>query len=483
MAVEKYIKNYINGALVPALSGQYLENINPATGKVYAEFADCNEHDLEQTVEYAERAFPEWAAMESERRFRILMRIADVIEQNTSEYARAESIDTGKPLTMSLSQDVSWAQACFRYYATKVYHSDAQSRYQDARNLQFSIRQPIGVVGCLIPWNMPLYQLCRKVAPALATGNCVIAKPSQWSPMTAYLLAQACEEAGLPKGVLNILQGKDQLLQELIVEHPKIRAITYTGDANTGRRIIESAAKQLKKCAINIGGNNATIIFADCDFDQMMIGTLRSSFSNNGHHQHHASRVLVERTLYEQLKTELVKRTQFLKVGDPFSSITDLGAIISETQLQKIKSYLTLVEVEGGTILCGGKPLELTGELENGFFIRPAVVEGLANDAKFNQEEVYAPIVSIQPFDTQDEAIELANTSVYGLSASVWTSNLSKAYQVSERLRVKTVWINGWLTESITLETGGVYQSGLANEGGHASLLFFTEAKEMSVRI
>jgi len=483
MAVEKYIKNYINGALVPALAGLYLDNINPATGHVYSEFPDCNENDLEQAVEYAERAFPEWAAMESERRFRILMRIADIIEQNTSEYARAESIDTGKPITMSLSQDVPWAQACFRYYATEVYHLDAQSRYQDSKNLQFSIRQAIGVVGCIIPWNMPLYQLCRKVAPALATGNCVIAKPSQWSPMTAYLLAQACEEAGLPKGVLQILQGKDQPLQELIVNHPKIRAIAYTGDAATGRKILESASKQLKKCTITIGGNNPTILFADCDFDQMMIGTLRSSFSNNGHHQHHASRILVERSIYEQFKTEFVKRTQFLKVGDPFSSITDLGAIISEQQLQKIKSYLTLVEVEGGNILCGGKILELTGELEHGFFIRPAVVEGLANDTKFNQEEIYAPIVSLQPFDTPDEAIELANATIYGLSASIWTSNLSKAYQVSERLRAKTVWVNGWLTESITLETGGIYQSGIAVEGGQASLLFFTEAKEMSVKI
>lgn len=482
MANEKYIKNYINGALVPAISGKYLDNINPATGRVYAQFPDSNKDDLAQAITSAEKAFESWSVMETERRFRILMRIADIIEQNLSEYARAESIDTGKPMTMSISQDIPEAQDYFRYYATALLHQPHQAKYDRQNSLQFSLRQPIGIVGCIVPWSMPLLMLCQKIAPALSLGNCVIAKPSEYSPMTAYLLAKACEEAGLPKGVLNIVQGKDEVLCPQMVQHPQIKAIAYTGNTKSGMSIIQSTNQRLKKLAINIGGNNPNIIFEDCDFDEMMLGTLRSSFSNNGNHPHHASRVLIERSLYDRMKEELVKRTQFLKVGDPFNNITDLGAVISATHIEKLESLVELVTLEGGTILCGGKRIKQSGDLAKGFFFRPTVIEGLANDTTINQTPILGPIVSLQAFDTLDEAVELANETNYGLSASVWTKDSTKANEIATRLNARTIWINAWLTPNLNLPTGGIMHSSFAMEGGRASLDFFTAEKTVLIK-
>ncbi len=480
---EKYIKNYINGAFVPSLSGDYLDNINPANGKVYAQFPNSNENDLNQAVEVAHKVQAAWARLESERRFRILMRIADILEQNLIEFARAETLDTGKPVSMAVSNDVPDAQACFRYYATSIMHQDSSSKSGQNGFINLSMRQPVGVVACIIPWNMPLFILCQKVAPALAAGNCVIVKPSEHTPMTAYMLAQACEEAGLPNGVLNVVHGRDELLHTLIAAHPKIEAISFTGSAREGQRIITAAAPLFKKLSLNQGGNNASIIFEDCDFDKMMIGVLRSSFSNNGQLRHHASRIFVERSKYENFKQELVKRTQFLKVGDPFSSISDLGAIISADHLEEVKSYLRLAELEGGYVICGGRAVAVSGELDGGYFIRPAIVEGLENEAKLNQEEVFAPIVSLQPFDTIEEVVDLVNDSKFGLSASIWTEHIAKATAVAERLKVSTVWINAWNTRDITVNTGGRKQSGSNYEGGMDALEFFTERKNINFKL
>ncbi len=477
MAIEKYIKNYINGALAPAISGKYLDNINPATGKVYSQFPNSNKDDLTQAITSAEKTFPAWSAMPIERRFRTLMRIADIIEQNLSDYARAESIDTGKPMAMSISQDIPSAQDYFRYYATALLHKPHLARYDEQGSLQFSLRQPIGIVGCIAPWTMPLSILCQKIAPALAAGNCIIAKPSELSPMTAYLLGQACEEAGLPKGVLNIIQGKDEELHKQIVQHPSIKAISFTGDTRSGKEIITAAREHFKKLAVNMGGNNSNIVFEDCDFDEMMLGTLRSSFSNNGHHSHHASRILVERSLYEKLKEELVKRTQFLKIGDPFSSVTDLGAITAEAQVEQLESLLEKVELEGGAVLCGGKRIKQSGDLEKGFFFRPTVLEGLSNDSVINQAPILGPIVSLQAFDTVEDAIVLANKTQYGLSASIWTKDSTKANELANRLKARTIWINDWLTAQLTVPSGGIIHSSFAMEGGQASLDFFTEEK------
>ncbi|MEM9849190.1 MAG: aldehyde dehydrogenase family protein [Bacteroidota bacterium] len=482
MSNERYIKNYINGTLMPAISGNYLDTINPATGKAYAQFPDSGTEDVEQAITYAEQALVEWQATESERRFRILMRIADIIEQNAIAYARAEAVDTGKPLAMSISQDIPGAQAFFRYYAGILFHFKDRAKQQESNLMHYRIRQAVGLVACILPPHMPLYSLCKKVAPALAMGNCVIVKPAQYTPMTAYLLARDLEHAGLPKGVLNIVQGKDESLIDALVQHPKIQAIAYTGRSLRGKQIIEKAATQHKKLALTMGGNNPNIIFADCNFDQMMIGTLRASFSNNGQLKHHASRILVQRDLYPKLKAELVKRAQFIKIGDPFAAITDLGALLSQDHLEDMEKLLQLAEVEGANLLCGGNRVEKEGELKGGYFFRPTVLENLPNTSYLNQKEIFGPLVTLQIFDTEEEALALANATTYGLSASIWTQDISKANRFAQRLRAKTIWINAWLTDNKDLSTGGIYGSNLASQGGSASLDFFSEAKEICVK-
>ncbi|MEL6945982.1 MAG: aldehyde dehydrogenase family protein, partial [Bacteroidota bacterium] len=316
-------------------------------------------------------------------------------------------------------------------------NSTNATHQQEGNLMHYTIRQPIGIVGCIASCHMPLYGLCKKIAPALAMGNCVIVKVSQFTPLTAYLLAKDLEKTGLPKGVLNIIQGNDHPLVDQIVEHPKIRAIAFTGEPEIGKKIIQDAASKGKKLAINIGGNNPNIIFEDCDFDQMMLGTLRSSFSNNGQRKHHTSRILVQRDLYENFKKELVKRAQFIKIGDPFARLTDLGALLSQKHLENIESAVKLVELEGGKVLCGGERVMMEGELEKGYFMRPTVVEGLDNDSFLNQEEIFGPLVTLQIFDTEEEALKLANATKYGTSAAVWTRDISKANRFTNQLKAK----------------------------------------------
>lgn len=482
LSPDKYLKNYIDGKLVPADSGKYFDNTNPATGKVYSKIPDSTNSDVQKAYEAAERAFPIWSSMGTEKRYRILNRLADIIEQYTEPFARAESIDSGKPFSMASTIDIPRSHANFRFFATAVLHFSSESHHTANQSINFTLRQPIGVVGCISPWNLPLYLFSWKIAPALATGNCVVAKPSEVTPMTAYLLSKACIEAGMPPGVLNIVHGYGHKAGQAIVEHPKIKAISFTGGTGTGKKIAATAAPMFKKLSLELGGKNPNIIFADCDFDQMMVDTLRSSFSNNGQICLCGSRIYVERPIYEKFREEFVKRTQFLKVGDPFSAVTDLGALSSRSHLEKVQSYLQLAEVEGGTILCGGTEVEMTGEYEGGSFLRPAVIEGLANTCRTNQEEIFGPVVTIQPFDTEDEVIALANDIDYGLAATVWTQDISKAHRVAETLQSGIVWVNCWMVRDLRTPFGGVKSSGVGREGGLDALRFFTETKNVCVK-
>lgn len=479
---DKYIKNYINGALVPAESGEYLDNYNPSTGKVYSYIPDSDEIDVRKAVNAAEKAFPAWSKMGLEKRFRILNRIADVIEQNMEEFAKAESMDNGKPITMSRNVDIPRAQANFRFFATAILHFSSESHHIEGEAINFTLRQPIGVVGCISPWNLPLYLFSWKIAPALAAGNTIVAKPSELTPMTAFMLAKACKEAGLPDGVLNIVHGLGQKAGQAIVEHPKVKAISFTGGTETGKRIARIAAPMFKKLSLELGGKNPNIIFADCDFDQMMVETLRSSFSNNGQICLCGSRIYIERPIYEKFREELVKRAQFLKVGDPFSNISDLGALVSKSHMEKVLSYVNLAEVEGGTVLCGGTKIEMEGENEGGYFIRPAVIEGLSNDCRTNQEEIFGPVVTIQPFDTEEEAIELANGTQFGLASTVWTKDISKANRVAEKIHAGIVWVNCWMVRDLRTPFGGMKSSGVGREGGLEALRFFTEPKNVCLK-
>ncbi len=482
MSPDKYIKNYINGTLVPASSGNYLDNTNPATGQVYAHIPDSDEADVQKAVEAAQRAFPEWSKMGVQKRFRILIRIADIIEQNLNAFAHAESIDSGKPLAMANSVDIPRAHQNFRFFATAILHFASESHHMEGKAINFTLRQPLGVVGCISPWNLPLYLFSWKIAPALATGNCVLAKPSEVTPMTAYMLSKACIEAGLPPGVLNIIHGLGGKAGQAIVTHPKIKAISFTGGTATGRKIAEIAAPQFKKLSLELGGKNPNIIFADCDFDEMMLGTLRSSFSNNGQICLCGSRIFVERPIYDRFKEELVKRTQFLKVGDPFSSVTDLGALSSRAHMEKVMSYLALAEVEGGKVLCGGEPVVMKGDFENGSFLRPAVIEGLPFDCRTNQEEIFGPVVSIMPFDTEEEVLKYANSTEYGLSATLWTKDVQRAGRLAERLHAGVVWVNCWLLRDLRTPFGGMKNSGVGREGGLEALRFFTEPKNVCLK-
>lgn len=479
---DKYLKNYINGALIPSESGEYLDNYNPSTGKVYSYIPDSDETDIKNAVDAAEKAFPIWSKMGLEKRFRILNRIADVIEQNMDEFAKAESRDNGKPLSMARNVDIPRAQANFRFFATAILHFSSESHHMEGEAINFTLRQPLGIVGCISPWNLPLYLFTWKIAPALAAGNCVVAKPSEMTPMTAFMLAKACKEAGLPPGVLNIVHGLGGKAGQAIIEHPKVKAISFTGGTETGKKIAQIAAPMFKKLSLELGGKNPNIIFEDCDFDQMMVDTLRSSFSNSGQICLCGSRIYVQRSIYEKFRDELVKRTQFLKVGDPFSSISDLGALVSQQHLDKVLSYVNLAEVEGGTVLCGGTKIEMDGDLEGGYYMRPAVIEGLPNNCRTNQEEIFGPVVTIQPFDTEEEAIELANGTQFGLSSTVWTQDISKANRVAEKLQAGIVWINCWLLRDLRTPFGGAKSSGVGREGGLEALRFFTEPKNVCIK-
>ncbi len=482
MGPDKYIKNYIAGALAPAESGEYLDDINPATGQPIAQFPDSDAGDVEQAVDAAEEVFPAWSSTEAQRRFRLLMRIADILEQNLNEFARAESLDSGKPLALSRSMDIPRAQSHFRYYATAVMHREGKSYHQPGGVTHYVMHRPIGVVGCIAPWNLPLHQLSAQVAAALAAGNCVIAKPSEHTPMTAHLLAKACVEAGLPPGVLNIVQGRDEAVGTAITSHDRVRAIAFSGSTATGTAMARELGGRFKKTMFQMGGKNPSIIFADCDFDQMIIGTLRSCFSNAGQLNQCTSRLYVERPLYENFRDELVKRAQFLKVGDPFSSVTDMGPVISAAHREKIESYLALVEVEGGQVLCGATPPEMQGELAGGFFLRPAVVEGLAPQTRINQEEIMGPMVTLAPFDTDEEAIQLANSTNFGLAACIWTRDISKANRMAEQIEAGTIWLNGWMLQDLRSSAEPLKHSGKGRSGGMEIFRFFTQSTNVFSR-
>ncbi len=482
MKQVKYIKNYIGGALVPADSGEYIDNISPFNGEVYSYIPDSDASDVQKAVEAAERAFPEWSSCGLEKRYRILTRLADIIEQNLEDFAYAESLDSGKPISMSKSVDIPRAHANIRFFATAIMHFSSESHHMEKSAINFTLRQPVGVVGCISPWNLPLYLFTWKIAPALASGNCVIAKPSEVTPMTAFLLAQACEEAGLPPGVLNIIHGLGPKAGQAIVEHPKIKAISFTGGTGTGREIARIAAPMFKKLSLELGGKNPNIIFADCDFDKMIFDTLRSSFSNNGQICLCGSRIFVERPIYEKFKEEFVKRTQFLKIGDPFSPLTDLGALVSQSHLEKVMSYIELAKVEGGEILTGGTIVEGDEKTKNGYFLRPTIIEGLSPYCRTNQEEIFGPVVTITPFDTEEEVLEYANSIDYGLSTTVWTKDITRANRMAEQIQAGVIWVNCWLVRDLRTPFGGTKHSGVGREGGLEALRFFTEPKNVCIK-
>lgn len=477
-----HLKNFINNEFREPTSGNWMDNYAPASGKVYARIPNSGKEDVEEAVKAAKAAFPMWANTSIDARSAILLKIAQSIEKNLEELAQAESKDNGKPLSLAKKVDIPRAASNFAFYAHAITQFSGESHETiERKSLNFTLRKPIGVVGCISPWNLPLYLFSWKIAPALAAGNCVVAKPSEVTPMTAFLLGEICKEAGLPKGVLNIVHGEGKNTGQAIVEHPQIKAISFTGGTKTGENLARTAAPMFKKLSLELGGKNPNLIFADCDYDKMLKTTLQSSFSNQGQICLCGSRIFVEEKIYEQFKTDFVRATQKLKVGHPKEAHTQIGALVSQPHLEKVLSYLQEVEKQDAKILCGGHPVQVEG-FEEGYYLAPTIIEVSSNRCKLNQEEIFGPVVTIMPFKNEAQAIALANDVRYGLSATVWTRQLNRAMRISNTLEVGIVWVNTWLNRDLRTPFGGVKDSGVGREGGFEALRFFTEPKNVCIQ-
>lgn len=479
----KKILNYIGGSLVEPQNGNFFENIDPSRGIAYSLIPDSNDADVDEAVKAAQIAFHLWSKTPASQRSAMMVKIADLISKHAEALATAECIDNGKPLSLARAMDIPRAEDNIRFFGTAIMHWSSEAHITENTGINYTNRKPIGVVGCISPWNLPLYLFTWKIAPAIAAGNCVVAKPSEITPMTAFLLSEICIEAGLPAGVLNIVHGYGPTAGEAIITHPKIKAISFTGGTATGARIASKAAPVFKKLSLELGGKNPNIIFADCDFDKMLRQTLRSSFANQGQICLCGSRIIIERPIYEKFKAAFVEKVSAMVVGDPLHADTKTGAVVSEGHMNKILSYIELAKQEGGKVLCGGERFYPGGDLNNGYYIRPTVIEGLGPNCRTNREEIFGPVVTIQVFDTEAEAIELANATEYGLASSLWTSDLNRAHRVAASIESGIVWINTWLMRDLRTPFGGVKNSGVGREGGWEALRFFTEAQNVCIDI
>lgn len=477
------IQNYLNGRLTEPASGKYLDVIEPATGEIYAVVPDSGPADVHLAAEAAGSALHLWSTMPAMERCRIMEKIADLIDRDRELLAQAESRDNGKPVSLARAMDIPRASENFRFFATAAVHLASESHLTGKDAVNYTHKSPVGVAGCISPWNLPLYLFTWKIAPALAAGCTVVAKPSELTPMTAFMLSGLCIEAGLPAGVLNIIHGSGSSTGQAIIEHPLIKAISFTGGTMTGKKIAATAAPLFKKLSLELGGKNPNIIFADCDFEQAVATSVRSAFTNQGEICLCGSRIFVQRSIFEKFTQEFVSRVKELIIGDPQHEKTNIGALVSKAHLEKVTGYVDLATREGGTILCGGNIVKPEGRCANGFFMEPTVITGLTNNCRTNQEEIFGPVVTIMPFDTEEEVVHLANDSTYGLAATIWTENLKKAHRVAAEVRCGIIWVNCWLLRDLRTPFGGMNQSGVGREGGWEALRFFTEQKNICIRL
>ena len=477
------ILNYINGEFIESVDKGWINNVDPSIGKVYSLIPDSKDKDVEQAVQAAELAFDNWSNSSIDYRSKVLTNIAKLILKNIDDLARAESIDNGKPLSLAKKIDIPRAAKNIAFFASAIKHDSADSHQMNNVAINYTLRKPIGVVGCISPWNLPLYLFTWKIAPALAAGNTVIAKPSEVTPMTAYLFSKICKEAGLPEGVLNIVHGYGGKVGAAITKHPKIKAISFTGGTATGKEIAKVAAPMFKKMSLELGGKNPNIVFADCDFEKAVSTSVLSSFSNQGQICLCGSRIYIERKIYDKFKEAFLKKVKKLVVQDPLSESTQIGALVSEDHMHKVLQHIKVATEEGGIILHGGERILLSGRCENGFFVSPTVIEGLPQNCRTNQEEIFGPVVTLSPFDTVEEVLEYANGTQYGLSSTVWTKDLSKANKMAQELKAGIVWINCWLVRDLRTPFGGVKNSGVGREGGYYALQFFTEPTNVCISL
>ena len=477
------IKNYINGKLVESSSGNYIDNYNPASGKVYSLVPDSNEDDINAAVLAANTAFQIWSKTSKKYRSDLLMRLASKIEDYSEELIIAESRDNGKPEALARLVDIPRASENFRFFATAILHFSSELHDMDGKALNYTLREPIGVAACISPWNLPLYLLTWKIAPALAAGNTVVAKPSEVTPMTAYILSKICAEIDFPPGVLNIVHGIGSKIGDFLTGHEDTPIVSFTGGTQTGRHIAGIASPMFKKISLELGGKNPNIVFADANFDKAVTMAVKAGFSNQGQICLCGSRLFIQDEIYEKFKKALLEKVSKLKVGDPQDDGMDLGAVVSEEHMNKVLSKITKAKKIGGNILTGGNRKLIEGDLLNGYYIEPTVIENLPFDCEVNQEEIFGPVLTLIPFKDEEEVINMANSTKYGLSASIFTENISKGHRVAAAIKSGVVWINTWLLRDLRIPFGGMKQSGVGREGGFKSLQFFTEPKNVCIKI
>jgi aminomuconate-semialdehyde/2-hydroxymuconate-6-semialdehyde dehydrogenase len=479
------LQHFIDGRYVDAASGQSFDKIDPATNRVVARVPDGDGRDVSAAVDAAMRAFPRWSRTPMAERSRLLFAIADKIDTHLEKLALAECVDGGKPLRRARTAEIPRAAANFRYFAAAIQHFHSEAYRTDQLAINYTLRQPRGVAGLLSPWNLPLYLFTWKVAPALATGNTVVAKPSELTPTTAHLLTEICQEVGLPPGVFNVVHGYGHKVGAALVAHPAVPTISFTGGTVVGAEIAKVAAPLFKKLTLELGGKNPNIIFADANQDDVLQTSLRSAFDNQGEICLCGSRIFVEETAYPQFVTAFTAAARRLKVGDPLDPAVDQGALISHRHRDRVQSYIQLAQEEGGKLLYGGgvpSAAQLGERCKDGAFMEPAVIVDLDVHCRVNQEEIFGPVVTITPFRTEEEVVRYANASPFGLSASLWTSDLGRAHRVAEQLECGTVWVNCWLLRDLRTPFGGVKQSGVGREGGDEALRFFTEPKTVCIK-
>ena len=480
----KDILNYIGGEFAAPLGGRYLENYEPATGCVYSRVADSTTADVDAAVSAAADAFPEWSRRPAADRAAVLSRIADLIDARLDEFARAESVDAGKPIALAKTLDIPRSSANLRFFAAAATQFSSEAHPMDDGTINYTLRQPHGVVACISPWNLPLYLLMWKIGPALAAGNCVVAKPSELTPMTAAMLAGLCDEAGMPPGVLNIIHGSGAGVGQALVEHPGVPAVSFTGGSATGRTVALTAAPMFKKLSLELDGKNPTIVFADCDWDRMMANTIRVAFSNQGQICLCGSRVLVQEDVYDRFEAEFVERVRALTLGDPLDEATQQGAVVSRGHFDKVLGCIDRARTEGGTILSGDHPMRLEGtRCEDGWFIQPTVVAGLDAGCRTNQDEIFGPVATIMPFTDEHDALAKANATAYGLAASIWSQDISRCHRVAAAMESGLIWVNCWMVRDLRTPMGGTKQSGVGREGGLEAMRFFTEPKNVCVGV
>jgi len=474
------VLNFVDGAF--QTTAEVLENVAPGSGEKFGTIPRSGAAEVDKAMAAAKRAFPSWSKTPAAERAACLERLADAVQANAAMLAEAEAKDNGKPVSLAAHVDIPRAEKNLRFYASGIQHFASHSHAMEGEAINYTLRKPLGVVACISPWNLPLYLFTWKVAPALAAGNCVVAKPSELTPVTAYLLSTWIKDAGFPDGVFNVLHGLGPEVGEAMVTHPDIAAVSFTGGTVTGARIAGHVAPKFKKMSLELGGKNPAFIFEDADMEEALRTTLRSSFANQGQICLCGSRILVQRSIYDAFRDALVAPASKRVAGDALDPSTKLGAVVSEAHMNKILSYIELAKEEGGQVLCGGERLRPAG-VEGGFYVAPTVIEGLGPKCRTNQEEIFGPVVTLQPFDTEEEALALANDTAYGLAATLWTTDLKRAHRVAAGIESGIVWVNTWLLRDLRTPFGGVKASGLGREGGFDALEFFTEPQNICIKL